>query len=59
MRKIDYVIFFILFFLLNLLNFLGTPDWKEILAIFIVATLEALIAGTITNVISRIFFKKR
>ncbi|WP_214803467.1 hypothetical protein [Exiguobacterium sp. ERU656] len=59
MRKIDYVIFFILFFLLNLLNFLGTPDWKEILAIFIVATLEALIVGTITNVISRIFFKKR
>lgn len=59
MRKIDYVIFFILFFLLNLLNFLGTLDWKEILAIFIVATLEALIAGTITNVISRIFFKKR
>lgn len=59
MRKIDYVIFFILFFLLNLLNFLGTPDWKEILTIFIVATLEALIAGTITNVISRIFFKKR
>lgn len=59
MRKIDYVIFFILFFLLNLLNFLGTPDWKEILAIFIVATLESLIAGTITNVISRIFFKKR
>lgn len=59
MRKIDYVIFFILFFLLNLLNFIGIPDWKEILAIFIVATLEALIAGTITNVISRIFFKKR
>ncbi|MGX8177692.1 MULTISPECIES: hypothetical protein [Exiguobacterium] len=59
MRKIDYVIFFILFFLLNLLNFLGTPDWKEILAIFIAATLEAFIAGTITNVISRVFFKKR
>ena len=59
MRKIDYVIFFILFFLLNLLNFLGTPDWKEILAIFIVATLEALIAGTITNLISRVFFRKR
>ncbi|AFS69455.1 hypothetical protein [Exiguobacterium antarcticum] len=59
MRKIDYVVFFILSFLLNLLNFLGTPDWKELLAIFIVATLEAFIAGTITNVISRIFFKKR
>lgn len=59
MRKTDYVIFFILFFLLNFLNFLGTPDWKEILAIFIVATLEALIVGTITNLISRVFFKKR
>ncbi len=58
MRKRDYLIFFILFFILNLINFLGTLGMQDILAIVVVALIEAAIAGTITNLFTRIFFKK-
>ncbi len=56
MRKRDYLIFFILFFILNLINFLGTLGIQDLLAIVVVALIEAAIAGTITNLFTRIFF---
>jgi len=58
MRKRDYLIFFILFFILNLINFLGALGIQDLLAIVVVALIEAAIAGTITNLFTRIFFKK-
>jgi len=58
MRKRDYLIFFILFFILNFINFLGTLGMLDLLAIVVVALIEAAIAGTITNLFTRIFFKK-
>ncbi len=58
MRKRDYLIFFILFFILNLINFLGILGMQDILSIVVVALIEAAIAGTITNLFTRIFFKK-
>ncbi|KOP30787.1 hypothetical protein ADM98_04905 [Exiguobacterium sp. BMC-KP] len=58
MRKRDYLIFFILFFILNLINFLGALGVQDLLAIVVVALIEAAIAGTITNLFTRIFFKK-
>ncbi|WP_329469952.1 hypothetical protein [Exiguobacterium sp. 9-2] len=58
MRKLDYIIFFVLFLVLNAINFLGIPSLKEIMAIIVVALIEAAIAGTITNLFTRIFFKK-
>lgn len=57
MRKRDYLIFFILFFILNLINFLGALGIQDSLAIVVVALIEAAIAGTITNLFTRIFFK--
>jgi len=58
MRKRDYLIFFILFFILNLINFLGAVGVQDLLASVVVALIEAAIAGTITNLFTRIFFKK-
>ena len=58
MRKRDYLIFFILFLILNLINFLGALGIQDLLAIVVVALIEAAIAGTITNLFTRIFFKK-
>lgn len=58
MRKRDYLIFFILFLILNLINFLGALGIQDSLAIVGVALIEAAIAGTITNLFTRIFFKK-
>ncbi len=58
MRKRDYLIFFILFFILNLINFLGALGIQDLLAIVVVVLIEAAIAGTITNLFTRIFFKK-
>ncbi|MEK4646706.1 hypothetical protein MKY22_02015 [Exiguobacterium sp. FSL W8-0210] len=58
MRKRDYLIFFILFLILNLINFLGALGIQDSLAIVSVALIEAAIAGTITNLFTRIFFKK-
>lgn len=58
MWKRDYLIFFILFFILNLINFLGALGIQDLLAIVVVALIEAAIAGTITNLFTRIFFKK-
>ncbi len=58
MRKRDYLIFFILFFILNLINFLGALGIQDLLVIVVVALIEAAIAGTITNLFTRIFFKK-
>ncbi|EZP59216.1 hypothetical protein [Exiguobacterium sp. RIT341] len=58
MRKRDYLIFFILFLILNFINFLGALGIQDSLAIVVVALIEAAIAGTITNLFTRIFFKK-
>jgi hypothetical protein len=58
MRKRDYLIFFILFIILNLINFLGTLGMQDVLSIMVGALIEAAIAGTITNLVTRIFFQK-
>ncbi|WP_215115690.1 hypothetical protein [Exiguobacterium sp. s80] len=58
MRKLDFIIFFALFFILNFINFLGTPGFKDIFAIAVVAIIEAAIAGVITNLLTRIFVKR-
>lgn len=59
MRKRDYLIFFILFFILNLINFLGTLGMQDVLAIVVVAMIEAAIAGERLRIYSPVSFLRK
>ena len=51
-RKIDYIISFIVFLTLYLLQLIKY-DWKVIILVIIAALISSLIVGTITNIIAR------
>lgn len=51
-RKIDYIISFIVFLTLYLLQLIKY-DWKVIILVIIAALISSLIVGTITNIIVR------
>ncbi|MGE5627903.1 MAG: hypothetical protein ACM3X7_07270 [Solirubrobacterales bacterium] len=52
-RKIDFIIFYIIVILLYGINLIIPIKTKDILTLFIVAILPALILGTISNLIFR------
>lgn len=51
-RKIDYIISFIVFLTLYLLQLIKY-DWKFIILVIIASLISSLIVGTITNIILR------
>lgn len=51
-RKIDYIISFIVFLTLYLLQLIKY-DWKVIILVIIASLISSLIVGTITNIIVR------
>lgn len=51
-RKIDYIISFIVFLTLYLLQLIKY-DWKVIILVIIASLISSLIVGTITNIILR------
>lgn len=51
-RKIDYIISFIVFLTLYLLQLIKY-DWKVIILVIIASLISSLIVGTITNIIAR------
>lgn len=51
-RKIDYIISFIVFLTLYLLQLIKY-DWEVIILVIIVSLISSLIVGTITNIIVR------
>lgn len=51
-RKIDYIISFIVFLTLYLLQLIKY-DWKVMILVIIASLISSLIVGTITNIILR------
>lgn len=56
-RKLDYLIFFVLSFLLFIIQIIGTPTVSIVLRVIIAASITAFVLGTITNLFSLILRK--
>lgn len=52
-RKIDYIAFYILIVLVYFLNIIGPINISAVLAVIIFPMFQALLYGTITNLIFR------